>query len=156
MYVWGISFCTPIIVRNREWMTKRLYWDACQTHYSPRPGASSVAYRLQSELSQFCGLCRSHTFTYAKNLIELPHILTYSAVPSRLHRRILSTRLYPKYQLPKITPCCNIMRLIIETIRYKRVEASVSRGSTIYCRSVGRCSLLLLLLFISLYFAVWR
>ena len=90
------------LLETNELITKDLVFGRVPDAFRPPPGASSVAYRSQSELPQCCGLCRSHTFTYAKNLLELPHLQTKSALHSRLHRRTLSTRLHPKCQLPTL------------------------------------------------------
>ena len=99
---------------------------------APPPGAFSVAYRSQSELPQCCGLCRSHTFTYAKNLLELPHLQTKSALPSRLHRRKLSTRLHPKCQLPTLLLAGESVRLGILLLHALRrpLILSISRQYT--------------------------
>ena len=105
------SGCPDRVLRLRSWsrnlvetnerITKYLVFGRVPDAFRPPPpGASSVDYRSQSELPQCRGLCRSHTFTYAKNLLQLPHLQTKSALPSRLHRRTLRTRLHPKFQLP--------------------------------------------------------
>ena len=121
------------LIETNERIKKTLHSDVCQTRFGPPPpGASSVAYRSQSELPQCCGLCRSHTFTYAKNLLELPHLQTKSALPSRLHRRKLSTRLHPKCQLPTLLLAGESVRLGILLLHALRrpLILSISRQYT--------------------------
>ena len=121
-----------IPVRNKRTNKKDLAFGRVRDAFRPPPGASSVAYRSQSELPQCCGLCRSHTFTYAKNLLELPHLQTKSALPSRLHRRKLSTRLHPKCQLPTLLLAGESVRLGILLLHALRrpLILSISRQYT--------------------------
>ena len=134
--------CPDRVLRLRSWshnlletnerITKDLVFGRVPDAFRPPPGASSVAYRSQSELPQCCGLCRSHTFTYAKKLLELPHLQTKSALPSRLHRRKLSTRLHPKCQLPTLLLAGESVRLGILLLHALRrpLILSISRQYT--------------------------
>ena len=120
------------LLETNERIKKDLAFGRVPDAFRPPPGASSVAYRSQSELPQCCGLCRSHTFTYAKNLLELPHLQTKSALPSRLHRRKLSTRLHPKCQLPTLLLAGESVRLGILLLHALRrpLILSISRQYT--------------------------
>ena len=85
-------------VENQEHIIeKNISTDACKTRSGPPPRAPSVAYRIQSEIPQYSGLCRCHTFPYASKILELPLIRTNLALSSRLHRRTTSTRLGTEY-----------------------------------------------------------